>query len=107
MATSHLRESTEPAVFVQEVAKQDDVFVRTTAFWVLESARASFWLDKIARECVERFNEDFPKPELVLSTGLDAMILPAIYRIRHAYALPIQHVGRRLNKPATSIKRCV
>ncbi len=44
MATSLLREVTEPAVFVPEVAKQHDEFVRAIAFevHVLVSARASF-----------------------------------------------------------------
>ena len=42
VARSLLREVTEPAVFVREVAKQHDVFVRVIASGVLESARASF-----------------------------------------------------------------
>ena len=42
MARSLLREVTEPAVFVPEVAKQHDVFVRAIASGVLVSARASF-----------------------------------------------------------------
>ncbi len=42
MATSLLREVTEPAVFVPEVAKQHVIFARAIAFGVLVSARASF-----------------------------------------------------------------
>ncbi len=42
MATSLLREVTEPAVLVPEVAKQHDVFIRAKAFGVLVIARASF-----------------------------------------------------------------
>ena len=42
LARSTLREVTEPAIFVPEVAKQHDVFVRTIATGVLVSARASF-----------------------------------------------------------------
>ncbi len=42
MATSLLREVTEPAVFASAVAKQNDVFVRAIAFGVLVSAHASF-----------------------------------------------------------------
>ena len=40
--TSSRGEVTEPAVIVEEVAKQHDVFVRTSASRVLVSARASF-----------------------------------------------------------------
>ncbi len=61
MATSLLREVTEPAVFVPEVAKQHDVFVRTIAFGVLVNTHASFWLDEIIRKFFECFNEDLPK----------------------------------------------
>ncbi len=64
MATSLLREVTDPAVFVQEVAKQHDVFVDVITFGVLLSARASFWLDEIIRKFFECFNEDLPKPAL-------------------------------------------
>ena len=50
MARSLLREVTEPAVFIPEVAKRHDVFVRATANWVLVSTRASFSLDEIIRK---------------------------------------------------------
>ena len=70
MATSGLRELTEPAVFVPEVARQHDEFVRTIAFGVLVSARASLWLDEIIQELVEWFNEDLRKQELVSPTAL-------------------------------------
>ena len=42
MARSLFREVTEPAVFVPEVAKQHDVFVRAIASGVLVSGRTSF-----------------------------------------------------------------
>ena len=42
MAKSRLRDGTEPAVFVPEVAKQHDVLSGAIAFGVLVSARASF-----------------------------------------------------------------
>ena len=42
IAGSLLREVTEPAVFVPEVAKRHDVFVRAIANGVLVSSRASF-----------------------------------------------------------------
>ena len=42
MARSLVRELTEPAVFVLEVAKQHDVFVLPVASAVLVSARTSF-----------------------------------------------------------------
>ena len=42
MTKSLLRDGTEPAVFVPEVAKQHDVFAGAIAFGVLVSARASF-----------------------------------------------------------------
>ena len=41
MAKSRLRDGTEPAVFIPEVAKQHDVFAGVIAFGVLVSARAS------------------------------------------------------------------
>ncbi len=68
MATSLLREVTEPAIFVPDVAKQHDVFVRAIAFGVLVSARTGFWLDEIIRNLFERFNEDLPKPALIPPT---------------------------------------
>ena len=37
-----LRDGTEPAVFVLEVAKQHNVLVRKITFEILASARASF-----------------------------------------------------------------
>ena len=42
MTKSRLRDGTEPAVFVPEVAKQHDVFSGAIAFGVLVSAHASF-----------------------------------------------------------------
>ena len=66
---SRLQDGTEPVVFVPEVAKQRDVFVRAIAFGALVSARARVWLDEITRKLVEHLNEDFQtEPELVLST---------------------------------------
>ena len=70
MATSRLRELTEPAVFVPEVAEQHDEFVRAIASGVLGSARASLWLDEIIQAFVERFNEDLRKQELAPPTAL-------------------------------------
>lgn len=52
------------------VAKQHDKFVHTINFGEVMIARARFWLDEITRELVERFPEDFPKPELLLLTAL-------------------------------------
>ena len=49
MAGSRLWELTEPAVFIPDVAKQHDEFVRAIAFGVLVSACTSFWLDEITR----------------------------------------------------------
>ena len=65
MVTSRSRELTEPAIFVLAVAKKHCQFILPIAVGVLVSARASFWLDEISRKLVERFNEVFPKPELV------------------------------------------
>ncbi len=73
MATSLLREVTEPAVFVPEVAKQHDVCVRAIAFGELVSAGASFWLDEIIQKFFECFNEDLTKPALIPSTGYSNM----------------------------------
>ena len=42
MVKSRLRDWTEPAVFVPEVAKQHHVFAGAISFGVLVSARASF-----------------------------------------------------------------
>ena len=42
MTRSLLRDVTEPAVFVPEVAKQHDVFVQAIASGVLVSTRTSF-----------------------------------------------------------------
>ena len=42
MTKSRLRDGTEPAVFIPEVAKQHDVSSGAIAFLVLVSARASF-----------------------------------------------------------------
>ena len=64
----HLTTITEPAVFVPEVARQPDEFVRAIAFAVLVSARACFWLDEITRKLVEWLNEDFSNPELAPTT---------------------------------------
>ena len=54
MAKSRLRDGTEPAVFVPEVAKQHDVLAGVIAFGVLEIvlviAGASFRLDKKIRK---------------------------------------------------------
>ncbi len=60
MATSLLREVTEPAVFVPEFAKQHDVFARAIAFGVLVSPRASFWLDEIIRKFFQCLYKDLP-----------------------------------------------
>ena len=70
MATSAFQDRTEPAVFVPEVAKQRHEFVGAIAFGVFVSTRASFWLDKIIRKLVKFFNEDLPKPKLVVRTEL-------------------------------------
>ena len=58
---SRLRDETEPAVFVPEVAKQHYVFAGAIVFGVFVSARASFWLDKKIRKLFECFHEDLPK----------------------------------------------
>ena len=42
MVKSRLRDETDRAVFVPEVAKRHDVFAGAIAFGVLVSARASF-----------------------------------------------------------------
>ena len=69
MAKSCLQELTEPAVLALEVAEQHDEFVLAIVSGVFGSSRASLWLDGITRKLVECFNEELPKPELVLSTG--------------------------------------
>ena len=65
---SRLRDGTEPAVSVAEVAKQQDVFSGAIAFGVLTSAHASFWLDKKIWKLFECFHKDLPKPALVPPT---------------------------------------
>ena len=64
MAKSRLRDGTEPAMFVPEiVAMQHDVtllryvYAGAIAFWVLASARTSFWLHNNNRKLFESFNE--------------------------------------------------
>ncbi len=59
MATSFLRELTEPAGFVPEVAKQHGVFLCATALEVLQ---------QFGNSSIECFNKDLPKPPLVLPT---------------------------------------
>ena len=56
---------TEPAVFVPDVTKQHDVFVRVIASEVLMNAHAS-----LNRRLFECFIEDLPKLALVPTTGL-------------------------------------
>ena len=73
MARSLLREVTEPAVFVSEVAKQHDVFVRAIASRVFVSARTSFCLDATTRKLFECFNDDLPKLTQVPPT---AQVIP-------------------------------
>ena len=63
MTSSRLRQLTEPAVLVPEVAKQHDECVRAIAFRVVVSARDSFWLDEVTRELVGCFDEGLSKPE--------------------------------------------
>ena len=70
MTKSRLRDRTEPVVFVPEVAKQHDVFAGATAFGVLESACASFWLDKKIWKLSECLHEDLLKPVVVPATVL-------------------------------------
>ncbi len=74
MATSLLREVTEPAVFVPEVVKQHDVFICTMAFGVVVSARASFWLDEITWKFIECFNKDLLKLALIPPTGTETNV---------------------------------
>ena len=69
MVTSRIQELTEPAVFVRGV---------TNANGVLIGAAASFWLDKMTWKPVERFNEDFPKPEFVPVAGLWQKYVPSM-----------------------------
>ena len=70
MTKSLLREGTDSAVFLPEVAKQHDVFADAIAFRVLVSACASFRLDNNIRKLFECFNEDLPKLALVSTTAL-------------------------------------
>ena len=67
MATFRLSDDSENwlsprAVLVQKVAEQHAQHAKDN-FIVVLSLR--IWLDEIARELVEYFNKDFPKPELV------------------------------------------
>ena len=65
-----LQELAELAVFVPEVAKQHDEVFRAIAFVSTRERSASFWLDEITRRIVDRFDEDFVKPEPILPTVL-------------------------------------
>ena len=58
MARSLLRKVPEPAVFVPEVAKQHDVFVRAIASGGFRSTVVL--VDEIVRKLFECFNEDLP-----------------------------------------------
>ena len=67
MVQSPLREVTEPAVLIPEVAKQHDVFVHAIAYRVPVSLRASFGLE-IIRKLFGCFNKDLSELALVPPT---------------------------------------
>ena len=68
MAKSHLRDRTEPAVFVPEVAMKHDVsslrYAGVTILGVLMTACAVSWFDNNNQKLFECFKEDLPKTAL-------------------------------------------